>query len=176
MQEVLWVVVAAFLTFFPGCCGPSIPLEKRWRPPTHVTQSPFTHKDLYFTVSSHVYVRDLEQWKKDHPPGYSRNLILIHERIHAYRQSKQGIVRFINCYIFSKSYRWNEELLATYAEMQYMKSQGRKTFNFESTANTFSGEGYFHMVSKEKALRQLKRAWYGHWKPKPGELPDDLGF
>jgi hypothetical protein len=83
---------------------------------------------------------------------------MIHEQKHIERMKEVGPFVFNFKYILSPKFRYQEELIATRVEFQYLKTKG-ETFDFRSQAKSFSSYKYFWMVSSQKCEEDLKGLW-----------------
>ena len=92
-----------------------------------------------------------------HPSPFSE-ATLKHETVHWERQKEMGIVRFGFNYFFSREFRYQEELLATEAQIKYLNLSGL-AFDIEERARRLSSSEYLWCVSYERAKQELVEMW-----------------
>lgn len=169
MNKFLILVLTSVL--LAGCTGKVYLLEDKWAPLKNVKEMSLTREGFVHTVTPTVYVKNLDEWLVTFPEGsVERDLLLTHERVHAYRQKKQGLASWLADYALDADFRWNEERLAVYAAMLRSKELNY-TMDLNWYAEFLSGSGYFYMISYEGALQWLQEAWQGSWKAPEGSLP-----
>ncbi len=84
--------------------------------------------------------------------------ILKHEQFHIKRQKEIGLLMFGIKYIFIKSFRFNEELLA-YKETIKILKKHNGTFDIDRIAKLLSGSMYLWSTSNFKAKSELEKVW-----------------
>lgn len=98
--------------------------------------------------------KDLENEKPD-----PRNLaILVHEQTHVNRTQELGLVKFGLGYLFSKKFRFREELLAYKAGFEILKKND-VSVDINSLAKVLSSWVYFWPVKYDFAREKLLEAW-----------------
>lgn len=102
--------------------------------------------------------REIYQNLQSENPDIKHVALLIHEQTHYNRQQKIGIVKFGVQYLFSPTFRFNEELIAVQEAMRYLKRQGQ-VFDIDMKAKHLSSWLYLWPVSKTYAREQLQRLW-----------------
>lgn len=175
-------VALILILLFSGC--QFIELDSKWKPLKYVKQNPYQPVDIYTTLGNSIYVRNLEDWQKKYPEGsQNRNWLLLHERVHSYRQAKMGLTSFTAKYAYNKEFRWNEERLAEYASLKYLMrigalKPGEQTEKYlDSRAKFFSGEAYKKMVSYQTARQWFDSVVHKGWEPDKTEpMPPNLNF
>ncbi len=80
--------------------------------------------------------------------------ILVHEETHIKRQKEIGFLKWGIKYLFSPKFRFEEEILAIKAQMEYLKKRKVK-FDIEKSAKYLSGWLYLRPVSYKKAKKEL---------------------
>jgi len=95
---------------------------------------------------------------KSKSPNPNYISVLIHEETHRRRQKEIGALNFFLKYIFDSKFRLEEELIATKAAMEYLKSKGIN-YDFEKNAKFLSGHIYGRMISQKKAEGKLREIW-----------------
>lgn len=159
-----------FITIFLSGCGSVEELDDRWAPLKAVKESSIQSPDVVTTLVPYVVVSDLDGWQDTYPIGsLQREAILRHERVHAFRQLKYGLAKYLIKYVNDPEFRWREEQLANYVEFMYMRERGFK-MDVERKARFLSGSTYLNMVSYDEAIQWFKDVESGAWKP-DGELP-----
>lgn len=91
-------------------------------------------------------------------PSHKNKAILIHEQTHIKRQKSLGWFLWVLKYCISKSFRFNEEIVAIKAAMIYMKSQ-KQEWDIEKTAKFLSSYLYLWCVTYAKARERLEAEW-----------------
>lgn len=84
--------------------------------------------------------------------------VLAHEQKHLERQKEVGSFKWGMRYSFCPKFRFNEELIATKAQMKVFK-KFKKNFEIEKNARYLSGWLYWWMVSYEVAKGKLEKVW-----------------
>jgi antirestriction protein ArdC len=84
--------------------------------------------------------------------------VLAHERKHLERQREIGHFRWDIKYSFCSSFRFNEELIATRAQMAVYKKY-KKKFDIKKNAKYLSSWLYFWPVSYKTAQNELEKLW-----------------
>lgn len=84
--------------------------------------------------------------------------ILVHEQTHIERQKKRGWLKWGIKYLLFPKFRFNEELIATKAQMVVFKKY-KRDFDIEKGAKSLSGWLYFWPVAYEMAKRELEKIW-----------------
>ncbi len=79
---------------------------------------------------------------------------LIHEQSHIKRQKEVGWLKWGMRYVFSSSFRYQEELAAIKEQVNYLRKQGVE-YDVEKSARYLSGPLYLWCVSYEKAKEDL---------------------
>lgn len=88
-----------------------------------------------------------------------RNLaILAHEQRHVERQVEVGKFKWDWKYTLCPKFKFNEELIATKAEMGVYKKYGKK-YGINKSAKYLSGWLYFWPVSYGEAKKRLEKVW-----------------
>ncbi len=95
---------------------------------------------------------------KSTKPDPKNVAILLHEQEHIKRQKKMGFIKWGIKYIFSPGFRFNEELIATRAQMAAYKKYN-KNFEIEKAAKSLSSWIYCWPVSYKKAKEDLEKMW-----------------
>lgn len=98
-----------------------------------------------------------ENLKKEKPDP--KNIaVLAHEQKHLERQKEMGPFKWGMKYSFCSSFRFNEELISTRAQMAVYKKY-KKKFDIEKNAKYLSSWLYFWPVSYKKAKEELEKIW-----------------
>jgi len=84
--------------------------------------------------------------------------VFAHEQRHLERQKKIGPFKWEMKYSFCSSFRFNEELIATKAQMIVFKKY-KKKFDIEKSAKSLSSWLYFWPVSYKTAKKELEKVW-----------------
>lgn len=92
---------------------------------------------------------------KSAKPDPKNIAILLHEQEHIKRQSREGWFKWGVKYIFSRKFRFSEELVAIKASLRYRKIG----FDVEKEARILSGWLYLWPVSYKTAKRELEKMW-----------------
>lgn len=104
-------------------------------------------------LKNRIYVKE-SYWKKLIP--HLQQAIVIHEMTHILQQDK-GFFWWLMKYIFSKKFRFKEEVQAYGAELTYRLSQGElKLRLMYAFSDEMSGRTYFNMISFDKAYEALE--------------------
>ena len=134
--------------------------------PNHVKKKPlwwnlipwlssFTANAIYPNV--YVPKNIYENLKGDNPdPQYIS--VLIHEETHLKREREIGWFIFGIKYLLLPKFRFNEELIAVKASMNYLKSQGLHC-DLSKKAKYLSSWIYLWPVSYDYAKKELEKAW-----------------
>lgn len=93
----------------------------------------------------------------DKPNPYNICLVL-HEQEHIKRIKREGIFKWYTKYLFSRKFRFEEELAATKPQLAFIKSKGL-TFDLQRKARLLSGWLYLWSVNYDNALKRLKEIW-----------------
>jgi hypothetical protein len=104
----------------------------------------------YIWLHSDIY-NDL---KSTHPSPESI-ATLIHEETHYARQREMGIGEYAARYVFSSSFRLEEELTAIRPQVEYLVSRGAR-FDIVDRARRLSGAEYLWAARYDEALSKLK--------------------
>ena len=172
MKKILAAVVALIL-LISGCATDEIKLDNRFRPLKAVKENPVQPRGVVTTIFPYLLVRDLDDWQKSFPEGsHHREALLRHERFHAWRQKKLGLSEYLYKYVFDRKFRLEEEKLANYIGLTYLKSRGVRV-DVEGKARFLSGKAYKKMVSYEEIKKWILDVMAGRWKP-PIEIPKEL--
>ena len=117
---------------------------------------------------------DVERWLKERPEGSVRyDSIMQHERVHSHRQLKMGLALWLSRYASSSKFRWQEERIGWYIQLQLLRRGGYQ-INVDGVAKSLAGYKPF-MISYEDARQWVLDVIAGRWKPDPSEeLPADL--
>jgi len=107
----------------------------------------------YIFVNS-IYYSDLRSKNPKPKTLYA----LIHEQEHIKRAKIKGPILWILLYVFSPSFRVNEELEADREAMKYWKSQ-RLKYDFDRRARSLSSYMYFWPISEKEAKKKLIKNW-----------------
>jgi hypothetical protein len=83
---------------------------------------------------------------------------LIHEQEHIRRAKAKEPILWILLYVFSPSFRVNEELEADREAMKYWKSQGLE-YDFDLRARSLSSYLYLWPTSQKEAKQKLLKIW-----------------
>jgi hypothetical protein len=83
---------------------------------------------------------------------------LTHEQEHIKRAKAKGAFLWILLYVFSPSFRVNEELEADREAMKYWKKL-HLTFDFDLHAKFLSGYMYLWPISQNEAKQKLLKIW-----------------
>lgn len=120
---------------------------------------PWLNNNTATAIYPNVYVpkRIYEDIQKKSPDPYNVALVL-HEQEHIKRAKAKGVFRFYCKYLWSREFRFEEELAATVPQFRYIKSHKLQN-HLEYRARFLSGWIYFWPVSYEKALRKLQAIW-----------------
>lgn len=133
--------------------------------PSNVKSKPFIWNLFPFSkytaqaIYPNIYFRrEVFENLKSENPNSRYIAVLKHEQTHIERQKKMGWFRWGLSYIFSPKFRFNEELEAIKASMEYLKSRD-ETFDTDRSARYLSGWLYLWCVSYKKAKTELDKAW-----------------
>lgn len=107
------------------------------------------------TIYPWIYLTNRE-WEDVHSANPSPSTIatLLHESIHLERQKDLGFLKYGFKYLLSRSFRFEEELLAIMPQMRYLKQKGIM-FDIEARARALSSSMYLWCSSYEEARRRL---------------------
>jgi hypothetical protein len=120
---------------------------------------PWYSNNIAQGVYPNVYLpkKVFENLKKEKPDP--KNIaILAHEQKHIERQKETGPFKWGIKYSFCPSFRFNEELIATKAQMAVYK-KFKKYFDIEKSGKYLSGWLYCWPVSYKTAKRELEKTW-----------------
>lgn len=95
--------------------------------------------------------------------------VLAHEQKHIERQKEVGPFKWGMKYSFCPSFRFNEELIATKAQMAVYK-KFKKDFDIKKSARYLSGWLYLWPMSYEAAKRKLEKMWFDFAQDLRGEI------
>lgn len=88
--------------------------------------------------------------------------LIAHESVHAEQQKKFGVEAWWNCYLISPTFRFDEEVPAHIAELQWWAKAGMprnaRRAALVGIASRLSGPLYGKLISKEKAKVMLRAA------------------
>ena len=84
--------------------------------------------------------------------------ILIHENTHHKRMRSMGLLRFGLKYLFSRSGRLEEELIAYGKQMKYLKSK-KLNYDLDKIAKNLSGWVYIWCTSYNVVRPKLQKIW-----------------
>lgn len=118
-----------------------------------------THRAKGTSLFSQIYLRGdfFDQWRRGEKTP--RLLALLeHEWTHATRGRKHGSLQLLFRYWLSPHTRFEEELLATEAEMRVLNSYGEQ-FDVADRARTLSSWLYLWCVPYEEAKERLTMLW-----------------
>lgn len=93
----------------------------------------------------------------DKPDTYAM-AVVIHEQEHLNRMKSYGVAKWYIRYLWSGSFRLEEELAATKPQFSYIKAQGL-TFNLERKAHLLSGWLYLWAGKYQVILDRLTAIW-----------------
>ena len=127
---------------------------KEVRAKTNFWWSCFGDPKAFVTVGETIYV-DRETWLKDIDSRRTTFLqaTLTHESTHVLRQAKMGLTIWLSFYVFSKSFRWEEEKAAHRAGWVVEVARGVMFDTYDSFAKYVSGPAYYGMVSYDEAYK-----------------------
>lgn len=174
----LAIIFALCLPLMNGCAA-THDLSKEYDPLTTVSERPWYaswiggSESLITTVGDTAYVKDLDVWLEARPvdsPRY-RN-VLMHERVHSYRQSQRVLAGWLKDYLTNPEFQWYEEQLGWFVQIRLNMRTGVR-MNSQGIAKILSGYKP-KMVEYEDALKWVRDVMSGRWQPKKGELPPDL--
>jgi hypothetical protein len=156
----------------PGCSFLKVAkVHQKWMPITEVIEPPvsfFIPKGMTVTIGTRLYVRNLKNWKKDHPKDSdSYNDCLSHEHIHASRQAKVGLLVWLFRYILDQKFKLYEEQLGYYISIRRRVDRGEPV-NPKSIAESMS-KNYFGMITHKKAEEWVNQVIKGTWQPRPND-------
>lgn len=83
---------------------------------------------------------------------------LIHEQEHIKRQKRSGFAVWVLKYIFSRTFRYEEEVAADIPKLKFIKEKGLDPY-IEVRAKQLSGWLYFWPVSYLEAKKRLDDIW-----------------
>jgi len=163
------------LILFAGCQSSKttvFSLDEEWAPLVDIRQKPGVlrnvgSKTAIVTIGKHCFVRDLEDWLETYKPGSPVfRGIMRHEQIHAKRQRKYGIYRWIIRYLYDKRFALQEEKIGFYHEMMERRAIGSDMIP-EAVASDLSQYKNLsgRLTSYDSALNWVKEALAGRWKP-----------
>lgn len=111
------------------------------------------------TIYPYVYMsrRVYKNIHDKNPDPYAVS-VLLHEEEHIERIHRAGVRRWYGRYLYSRKFRFEEELAAMIPQFAYIKSHGL-TLDFNQRARVLSGHLYFWPVSRTEALRRLTEIW-----------------
>jgi hypothetical protein len=152
-------------------CGSSHELGDEWLPLEQITESKIVGLGLStggaVTLGNTIFVVDLEKWFERNPEP-KLTAILLHEQIHAARQLKMGLSKWLAKYLTDTEFMLYEEQLGWYAKIKHYGSVGYrwdpKAFarSLHRVYNNTNGP----MISEEDALKWLLDVRAGRWQPK----------
>jgi len=164
------------MLLFSGCAA-TRKVEPEYRPLKTMSERPWYASFLggestITTIGDTVYIGDLEAWLRERPPHSARyDAIMLHEMVHAQRQLKMGVSRYIRKYLTEQDFRWAEEQLGWYVQIKMYQHHGLRVIP-QGIAKTLAGYNP-QLISYEKALKWVNDVIRGRWTPE-AELPKQL--
>ena len=127
--------------------------------PSFLRIVPFAKKKLAFAIAPYIFLPDhqYEDYMSGNPSPTTLGTIA-HETVHIKREREQGLVRYGFKYLFSRSFRFEEELHAIAAQMKVYKDYGL-VFDISKRAKMLSGPIYVYCVSYNEAKQRLEDIW-----------------
>lgn len=162
----------AMLLVLAGGCN-THNLEKRWLPLEQLVERPgvpFVGDGVLTTTGPTVWVKDLEEFLKEWPPGsVNFEAVMLHEQAHAVRQGDlPGRLSWEASYLTDSSFRWKEEKIGWWFEIRHQVENGQEVYvaNLAGTLSdkykTPNGTG---MVEYEEAVEWINEVIAGRWYP-----------
>jgi len=151
-------------------CGSVEYLGPEWAPLEKIVESKVVSVGLSprgaITIGDTIYVVDLELWNEVNPEP-ERTGILKHEQVHAVRQAKMGLGKWLGKYLTDTEFMRREELLGWYAKLAYFREVGHYWDPVEVAASLHEVYQNVHgpMVSEEDALEWALLVRGGAWVP-----------
>ena len=120
---------------------------------------PFLGADIATTIYPNIFLPiDVYENIKSESPGVREQSILLHEKVHIRRQRELGPLIWNLKYVFLRSFRLNEELVAIKEQMQYLKTNNQ-SYDCENKAKQLASSTYLWVTSYEKGLDSLSTLW-----------------
>lgn len=109
------------------------------------------------TIFSWIYVSK-EAYNDLHSDNPQPETIatMLHEAVHLERQKSLGYLRYGFRYLFFRSFRFEEELLAIMPQMHYLKHR-EIAFDVEARARALSSSMYLWCASYQEAFKRLNK-------------------
>lgn len=148
-----------------GCTGKQYRLDKKWAPLNIIEERPdyfFVPDEMMITLGDTVYVANLDSWlSKNDPNSYRFRLHMLHERVHSYRQQKEGLIKWLLQYVFSTKFRIDEEKYGFYVGILFMQANNKEIDVVEKAGRLEAH--YFGAISQEQAelwvLKVINNKW-----------------
>ncbi len=152
-----------------GSANKSYELDEKWLPLEEIQErgailgTAIKGGSIITTVGHIAYVENIEEWIARHPPeSIAFEAIMTHEQVHARRQLRTGLYKWITRYLVDKKFALAEEKLGYYHQMKLdMTLQPETVAKFLSTYKISTGS----IVSYADALAWARDARSGKWKP-----------
>ncbi len=129
--------------------------------PIYIKQKSQLHEHLpwlagpAFTIYPYIYLPKTTYLNLiSEKPSVANLATLAHEQVHYKRQQDIGIAKYAMLYLFSKKFRYQEELLAIAPQMS-IYTQGGLIFDVNDRARRLSGSEYLWCVSFDEAVKDL---------------------
>lgn len=169
MRTAALALAAAVL--LAGCGGASHTVPVDYAPLEEIRERPrwLGSDALITTIGNTAYVADLPEWLERHPPGsVSYRAKLLHEQIHAQRQTAAGLTAWLARYGTATDFMWSEEQRGWYKELRELHQWGQ-TVNPEGVARILADYKNLtgNMVSYADALQWVQAVLNGGWTPPP---------
>jgi hypothetical protein len=167
------------LALLAGCTCESIKGHSPLNEICERIKLPWAHSDnVYTTVGTNIYTTDLARFNVNYPHGsVEREALLRHEAVHARRQfdyqdlpGEFALWTWVMRYTTDAGFMWQEEQHALYAEITYLKGEGRwgqrdtleQAEALERVYRTVTGK---QMVTAPEAVEWMDQVLAGQWKP-----------
>lgn len=163
-----------FCLLVSSSCAATRDVEANYRPIETMSERPWYASFLggentITTVGDTVYVEDLDDYMAKRPAGSPRyDSVMLHEKVHSYRQHQIGVSLWLSKYLSSRSFRWEEESLGWYVQLRMYRRYGLQVIP-EGVAKTLS-----KYVDYDEALIWTQDVLSGRWHPEDGALPPDV--
>ena len=108
----------------------------------------FTGRDTWVTIAPTIYYPRSVSDPKHYPE------VIVHESVHLQRQEAVGLTRWLLKYIFSRRFRFDEEILAIRAQLHVLPVAYRLEA-IQSFAKQLSGFQYFWAASEKDVIAAL---------------------
>jgi len=155
-------------------CTNKYQLPDKWKPLETVIDRPGYGEDDWWTTTlgSSVFVADLDAWLDFKKPGGSEfEATMRHERVHAIRQEKIGLVKYVWKYLTDQKFRWHEEQLGWYVGLRTKDEYGVK-WDIKSVVDSL--RNYWPSLGSRPDIQAWVTAVKNKkWRPEPGELPKE---